>query len=905
MVVLVAATSVVLLWGASYPAIGMALGHVDPVPLAAVRFAIAGLVFAVLLAVVRPRWPRGADRLRALLSGAFGIAVYNILLNSGQTSISPGAAGFIASTQPVVVAALAALSLKERFGPLAWSGTAIAFTGVIAIAAGQPGGLRFGGGASLVALAALCSAFSFVLQRPLVARYGALTSAAATILSGGLLLSPWLVAGLAQLAAAPPSAWSSVLFLGIGSGVLGYLAWMRALDHLGAARATNLLYLIAPWAALLDWFVDGDAISLSTWLGGATALAGVALVQRRRASTARRAPAGGAGVGRREILIGTAAVGALAGCARPGLPRAGQPEDARAVLDAIAEQMLASSPELATSIGMDAGPRAWLRAKLNDRRWQAVGEQQARDAAILDQLRRVDRRAISHETEAACDAARFTHELVVEGATFAFGDHSVLAAMTQTASPYVVSQMTGSFFHVPEFLNTEHPIATRHDAEAYLERLSGFASALDAESERIARDRAGGVTPPGFILDVVLEQMNRYLAAPVRDSVLVTSLARRCRTAGIAGDMGARAARLVEAAVLPALARQRDELVRSRTGATATAGVTRLRDPERYYAWHLRVATTTGLSADEIHALGLERSRAIESRMDALLRAEGLDRGSVGDRMAALGRDPRFLFSGDEAGRAAALAHVEALIAGARRRMAELSRLTLRADVVVRRVPVEIEAGAAGGYVALGSLDGSRPAHYWLNLRDTAVWPRWSLSTLTYHEALPGHVWQEAYGIEKRPWHPVRALLRFNAYSEGWALYAEQLADELGWYEGDAFARLGYLQSLQRRASRLVVDTGLHARGWSREQAISWMVRTTGSAHSAMAGEIDRYCVKPGQACGYMIGCNEILRVRDRVKRSLGAAYDLRAFNDAVIAAGNTPLALLERSVEQALRRRS
>ena len=177
--------------------------------------------------------------------------------------------------------------------------------------------------------------------------------------------------------------------------------------------------------------------------------------------------------------------------------------------------------------------------------------------------------------------------------------------------------------------------------------------------------------------------------------------------------------------------------------------------------------------------------------------------------------------------------------------MAELSRLTLRADVVVRRVPVEIEAGAAGGYVALGSLDGTRPAHYWLNLRDTAVWPRWSLATLTYHEALPGHVWQEAYGIEKRPWHPVRALLRFNAYSEGWALYAEQLADELGWHEGDAFARLGYLQSLQRGPAGSS-STPASMQGF---RASSHLVdgAMTGSAHSAIAGEIDRYCVKPGQ----------------------------------------------------------
>ena len=896
-----------LLWGASFPAISIALGHVDPVPLAALRFATAGAVFAALLALRRPPRLRGADWVRAALCGAIGIALYNVLLNTGLSSISAGAASFIVNTQPVMVAALASARSNERFGSRAWIGTAIALTGVLAIAAGQPGGLRFGEGASLVALAAVGSACSFVLQRPLVARYGALTSAAVTILMGALLLSPWLPRGLVQIAASAPAAWSAVLFLAVGSGVLGYVAWMRALDHFGAARATNFLYLIAPWAALLDWGTGGAGLTLSTWLGGAAALVGVALVQRRCAPAVNREPARlvGVAVGRREVLVGAAAVGiqgALAGCARvvPGSAAArsasADPE-AAGVLDAVVENMLAESPEMATSVGLDVGPRAALRERLNDRGRRAVEEQRVRNASTLRRLRQIDPDALSPELAGACEAALFAHELAAEGAAFAFGDHTIHAAMSQTASPYVVSQMTGSFFHVPEFLNTEHPIATPADAGAYLARLGGFAAALDAESERIARDRAGGIAPPGFILDVVLDQMNRYLAAPARDSVLVRSLVRRCREKGIPGDMEARATRLVEKAVLPALARQRDQLVAARAGATDAAGVAHFQDSERYYAWHLRVATTTSLTADDIHALGLEQCRAIESRMDALLRAAGLNGGSVGDRMAALRRDPRFLFPADDAGRAAALAHVEALIAGARARMAEVSRLPLRADVEVRRVPVEIEAGAAGGYVAPGSLDGSRPAYYWLNLRDTATWPKWRLPTLTYHEALPGHVWQEAYGIEKRRWPLVRALLRFNAYSEGWALYAEQLADEHGWYADDPYARLGYLQAQQHRASRLVVDTGLHARRWTRDQAIDWMVRATGTSRATMGNEVDRYCVKPGQACGYMVGCIEILRVRDRMRRTLGPAYDPRSFNDAVVRAGNTPLIGLERSV--------
>jgi uncharacterized protein (DUF885 family) len=683
----------------------------------------------------------------------------------------------------------------------------------------------------------------------------------------------------------------------------------RPLAWLGVAIGLVGLVLVA---------LDGPG-----WLrlAGGAGLVGLVLIGRelahRRSGPAARAesaPNSGLAVGRREVLAGAAAAGVygalVSACARSRPPLADATgagtgagtDGARALLDDVAAEMLAESPEMATSLGVDVGGRAALRGSLGDRSWAAVLHQEARRRAALARLRAVDRDALSPELAAPCDAAQFASELAVDGARFAFGDHTVRAIMTQTASPYVVSQMTGSFFEVPQFLDAEHPIEDAADADAYLTRLRGFPAALDAESARVSRDRARGIVPPRVVLDVVLDQMNRYLATPAGESGLVRSLVDRCRRRGIAGDMETRAIRLVERDVLPALARQRDELVVSRRRATDAAGIRHLPDSERYYAWHLRVATTLELSASEVHAMGLDRSRAIEARMDALLRQQQMDRGTVGERMAALSRDPRFQFANDEAGRAAALAHVEALLAAARARITEVSRMSLRAAIVVRRVPPEIEAGAAGAYVLPGSLGGSRPATYWLNLRDTATWPRWALPTLTYHEALPGHVWQEAYGLERQPWPLVSAIVRFNAYSEGWALYAEQLADELGWYDDDPLARLGYLQSQLRRAIRLVVDTGLHARGWSRAKAIAWMVRTTGMPDAVASGEVDRYCVKPGQACGYMVGCEELLRLRARMKRRLGADLDPRAFNDAVIESGNLPFPALERAVHRRLR---
>lgn len=322
-------------------------------------------------------------------------------------------------------------------------------------------------------------------------------------------------------------------------------------------------------------------------------------------------------------------------------------------------------------------------------------------------------------------------------------------------------------------------------------------------------------------------------------------------------------------------------------GAPAEGGVHRLPDGEAAYAWFLAVSTSGTAHAREIHRLGLELTRDLGSQMDAGLRRAGLTQGSLADRLLALARDPAHRFPNTEAGRAEAIAHANALLARARERIGRVSKLSLKAPVSILRVPPDIEAGAAGAYMIPGANDGSRPSRYYLNLRDTALWPRWALPTLTYHETLPGHAWQEAYGLERNPWPTVRSLVRFNASSEGWALYAEQLADEQGWYDDDPLGRLGYLQAMLLRAARLVVDTGLHAFGWTHGQAVRYMVEHTGRAAAAMKGEVDRYLAKPGQACGYMMGLHELLALRDEARRA--GPFDLRDFNDFVLRAGNVP----------------
>jgi uncharacterized protein (DUF885 family) len=284
--------------------------------------------------------------------------------------------------------------------------------------------------------------------------------------------------------------------------------------------------------------------------------------------------------------------------------------------------------------------------------------------------------------------------------------------------------------------------------------------------------------------------------------------------------------------------------------------------------------------------------------MDVLLKKQGFSQGSVGERMSALRQDARNLFPDSDAGRADLIAYLNERVQDARRVMPRLSRLSLQAPVIVKRVPVEIELGQPLGYMQSGPLDGSRPSVYYINLHDMTNWARFTLPSLTYHETIPGHVWQGAFINERSKMSLFNRMLGFNAYVEGWALYAEQLVDEIGLYEEDPLGRLGYLQLQQLRAARLAADTAIHFKGWSREKTLAWLAQATGAPRPALASEVDRYCVVPGQACGYQVGHQEIVRLRRRAQAALGQRFDLREFNDAVVMTGPVPLTVLSAAID-------
>jgi len=271
----------------------------------------------------------------------------------------------------------------------------------------------------------------------------------------------------------------------------------------------------------------------------------------------------------------------------------------------------------------------------------------------------------------------------------------------------------------------------------------------------------------------------------------------------------------------------------------------------------------------------------------------------VGERLQALNKRPDQLFSDDDKGRAQLIAYCNAKIAAVRPILPKFSHLGLKADVMVKRVPEDIQDGAALGYMNFASLDGSRPAIYYINLKSTTLWPKYQIATLTAHEGVPGHTWQGAYLAERHAEIPlIASLIGFNAFIEGWALYAEQSCDEFGVYADDPFSKIGMLQALQFRACRLVVDTGLHSKNWSRQQAVDFLVTQSGRGKDAMTSETDRYCVSPGQACGYKTGHNEIIRLRTQAQAALGSKFDIAGFNDTLVKTGGVPLSLLPGAVD-------
>ncbi len=571
-----------------------------------------------------------------------------------------------------------------------------------------------------------------------------------------------------------------------------------------------------------------------------------------------------------------------------------------ALLNTFTEELLQLAPETATSLGLDHGAREPLRSRLDELSPAATDRWSKQVKSMLSRLAAVNPAQLSPIDRIHYESVKYAASAASQGEHFFYA--SGARAFAGGSSPYVVSQQHGAMTRIPEFLNTQHQIANGADAEAYLARIGALAEVLDQESALLAEHAARGVAPPNFVARNALGQLTHFRQVPPAQQPMVGSLVARTKAQGVKGDWESRASALVQSKVYPALDRQIAAFTKATAHAPDTAGVYRLPDGEAYYRWALKLGTTTDMSAAEVHAVGLEQNRAIQARIDTIFKSQGMTKGSVGERARALNADPRQLVANTDQGRDELLAYCRDRMAATRALVPKISALGLKAPLMVKRVPPDIQDGAALGYMNPASLDGARPAIYYINLKSTVLWPKYQIPTLTAHEGIPGHAWQGAYLAEHSDQIPmISQITNFNAYVEGWALYAEQSVDELGFYANDPFGQIGYLQGQQFRACRLVVDTGIHAMHWTREQAIDFLVKETGRGREAMTSEIDRYCANPGQACGYKVGHNEILKQRDRRRAKSGDKFSLTAFNDAVIRTGGLPMAQLGAAVDQLL----
>jgi uncharacterized protein (DUF885 family) len=470
-------------------------------------------------------------------------------------------------------------------------------------------------------------------------------------------------------------------------------------------------------------------------------------------------------------------------------------------------------------------------------------------------------------------------------------------------SGYRVNQISGITVSLPEFLTDAHAIVDRRSADRYLSRLTEFGRVLREVKDRVVDDREHGVIPPDFVIEKSLAGMHQFIAEGAADNVLVTDFASRLSAVGeidveeqalLVADARAR----VEGQVIPGYAGMIALFEELATQTNHDAGIWRIPNGDAIYRHRLRSSTTTDYTPEQVHEIGLSEVVRIEGEMHAILDAQQIPDGDIATRVRVVMEDPTQQFANTDEGREEMIAYLESFDEKVMARVADFFITIPPQPLEIVRVPVHAQDSSAGGYYSSPALDGSRPGRFYINQKSTADNPRWTLPTLMIHEGSPGHHFQLSASqlIEDVPL--LRKLSPFNAFTEGWALYSERIAKtDMGLYDDDPLGDLGRLQAEMFRAVRLVVDTGIHAKRWSREEAIEYMLAKTGMTEDEVTREIERYSVWPGQATGYKTGQLAILELRETAEEALGESFDIRQFHELLLMNGAMPLALLKDQV--------
>jgi uncharacterized protein (DUF885 family) len=557
--------------------------------------------------------------------------------------------------------------------------------------------------------------------------------------------------------------------------------------------------------------------------------------------------------------------------------------------------VLRDDPEMLTQLGAIEGTVFdFHSADLTDSAWTRRAADRVTTAAYLEQIRAYDLASLTGQDRLTYEVMDWFYDSVLRAHEIAW--LSAGNAM-DAGGPYPVNQMFGVQNGFPRFMQFQHAVVNESTARNYVARLNKAGVKFDQVVETLRHQAELGAIAPTFVIDRVLTEMRGFVGLPAQENPLYTTYVTKLAALDIDGDtrtaLAADAQKAINETVYPAYRRLIAQMEELRPRSTPDPGVWKQPQGDAYYALALRAQTTTDMTPQQVHDLGLAEVARISAQMDALLRTQGRTEGTVGARMAALGEDPGQVWEDSDAGRQGIIDGYTAIIADMKTRLPEVFAVIPPQPVEVARVPVFAEGGSAGAYYEQPAIDGSRPGRFFANLRDVKESPKFGMKTLAYHEAIPGHHMQIATAMTL-DLPLARSFLPFTAYIEGWALYSEQLAWEMGVYRDDPYGDLGRLQGELYRAVRLVVDTGMHFKHWSREQAIDYMASTTGSTLSDVTAEIERYAVMPGQACAYKIGMLKILELRERAKTALGDRFDLKAFHTVVLENGPLPLTILE-----------
>ncbi|NNF41291.1 MAG: DUF885 domain-containing protein [Woeseiaceae bacterium] len=562
-------------------------------------------------------------------------------------------------------------------------------------------------------------------------------------------------------------------------------------------------------------------------------------------------------------------------------------------INKVSIQLASDSPELLTSLGMiDNTPLDFHSGKLSD-------STKAQDEKTLAKLKKaragLDKYGpdgLEGQELLSWRIAAWFFDDIVRQAEFEYGGYRVV-------------QNSGPTVNLPQFLTDSHVIKNEKSVRRYISRLNEFGRVLTETKARVEDDRDNGVVPPDFIIEKSLNGMRAFIAGGASQNALVTTLPEKLdeiekldaeQKAALIDE----ATRAVSDKVIPgyeAIIALYEELLIS---TDHHAGIWRIPGGDKIYEAALKSNTTTDMSADEIHEIGLAEVARIENEADQILIANGYIEGSVIERVTALMKDPAQNFPNDDEGRQQMLDYLVELNEDVMSKAGEFFITLPDQPLEIVRVPEYSQDSAPGGYYSSPALDGSRPGRFYINLKNTTDNPRWTLPSFLYHEAAPGHHFQLSLSqkIENVP--ILRKLSPFTAYTEGWALYAERLAKtDMNMYADDPLGDLGRLQAEIFRAVRLVVDTGMHAKKWSREQAITYMMEKTGNTEDEVTREIERYVVWPGQATAYKTGQLAILRMRARAEQALGENFNLRDFHELILMNGAMPLGILDETVDE------